>query len=67
MNELIKTLVGVRRMMPTFQSNFSRRKAHWIAEAASRGFISCIDTGINTGKWAVTEEGLRFLKEWGAK
>lgn len=66
MNELIKTITGVRRYMPTFQSNFSRKKAHHIAEAASRGYITCIDTGINQGKWMVTQAGLKFLEEQGA-
>jgi hypothetical protein len=66
MNDLIKTVTGVHRYQPALKSNFAREKAWPIAEAASRGYITCLSTGLNQGKWMVTQAGLEFLKEMGA-
>lgn len=58
MNNLIKVITAIHRAPLSFQSNYARKHAYTIAEAASRGLITCLSTGINTGRWMVTSSGL---------
>lgn len=43
---------------PKLQSDFCRYKAKLVAEAASRGHITCFWYGKPTNKWHLTTEGL---------
>lgn len=43
---------------PKLQSDFCRYKAKLVAEAASRGHITCFCFGKPTNKWHLTTEGL---------
>lgn len=63
MNELIKVISTIANEPVTFNSNFARRYSHQIAEAASRGLITCIAQNLNRGRWLVTPKGLTFTKE----
>lgn len=67
MSEYLKVLVTIKSCPKTFQSNYVRNYADLVAEAASRGHISCLGTdGRNNGAWEVTAAGVRFLKRMGA-
>lgn len=66
MNDYIKVLQAIKSFPKSFQSNYVRNHAHLVAEAASRGHISCLSTsGINTGVWEVTTSGVFFLSSMG--
>lgn len=45
---------------PKLQSDFCRYKAKLVAEAASRGHITCFCFGKPTNKWHLTTEGLEL-------
>ena len=45
---------------PKLQSDFCRYKAKLVAEAASRGHITCFCFGKPTNKWQLTTEGLEL-------
>lgn len=45
---------------PKLQSDFCRYKAKLIAEAASRGHITCFCFGKPTNKWHLTAEGFEL-------
>ena len=45
---------------PKLQSDFCRYKARLIAEAASRGHITCFCNGKPTNKWYLTTEGFEL-------
>ena len=45
---------------PKLQSDFCRYKAKLVAEAASRGHITCFWFGKPTNKWHLTAEGLEL-------
>lgn len=62
MSDYLKVLQAIKSCPKTFQSNYVRNNASLVAEAASRGHISCLSAdGRNTGAWEVTGEGIRFL------
>ncbi len=62
MTEYLKMLQALRNERRTFQSNFARSNSNLIAEAASRGHISCLDAnGRNTNMWHVTTLGVMFI------
>lgn len=65
MNNYIQVLRHIQYEPQTFQSNHFRGNASFYAEAASRGHISCLDGGRNTGKWRVTSSGAMFLSIYG--
>lgn len=47
------------------QSDYARYNAKLIAEAASRGHITCIIFSVPTNKWYITNKGRKFLEEYG--
>jgi hypothetical protein len=66
MNDYIKVLAAIKSCPKSFQSNYVRNNAALVAEAASRGHLSCLSAdGRNNGAWEVTGSGVRFLKKLG--
>lgn len=66
MSEYLKVLQAIKGCPKTFQSNYVRNYSSLVAEAASRGHISCLGTdGRNNGAWEITASGTRFLKRMG--
>lgn len=66
MSEYLRVLAALKSCPKTFQSNYVRNNAALVAEAASRGHISCLSTdGRNAGAWEVTGEGVSFLSTMG--
>lgn len=66
MSDYLKVLQAIKSCPKTFQSNYVRNNASLVAEAASRGHISCLTTsGRNGGAWEITASGARFLKRMG--
>lgn len=65
MNEYLKVLLECHKHPKAFQSDYARQYASYIAEAASRGHISCVLNGLPTVRWYVTTEGLKFLNDNG--
>lgn len=66
MGEYIKVLQAIKSCPKTFQSNYVRNYADLVAEAASRGHITCLTTdGRNGGAWEVSAKGVKFLREMG--
>ena len=66
MSEYIKILMAIKSCPKTFQSNYVRSYANLVAEAASRGHLSCLSAdGRNNGAWEVTALGVSFLSAFG--
>ncbi|MDF2397070.1 hypothetical protein GV819_15875 [Pseudomonas sp. Fl5BN2] len=66
MGDYILMLYAIKKEARTFQSDFYRRHAALVSEAASRGHISCISTsGKNMGYWSLTTAGQMFLADFG--
>lgn len=66
MSEYLRMLYAIKREARTFQSDFYRKHAALVSEAASRGHISCLRTdGRNMGYWSLTTAGQIFLNEFG--
>lgn len=66
MGEYLRVLYAIKKEARTFQSDFYRKNAHYVSEAASRGHISCVSTsGRNMGFWSLTTAGQLFLHEHG--
>lgn len=63
MNNYLDVLNYIHANPQTFQSNHFRGNSGYYAEAASRGHISCVVNGRNTGRWLVTARGLAFILE----
>lgn len=62
MSEYLKVLAALKSCPKSFQSNYVRNNAAMVAEAASRGHISCLTTsGRNGGAWEITASGVEFL------
>lgn len=62
MSDYLKVLLAIKRQPKTFQSNYVRQYADLVAEAASRGHISCLNgEGRNNGAWELTALGVSFL------
>lgn len=67
MSDYLKVLQAIKSCPKSFQSNYVRNNASLVAEAASRGHISCLTTGgRNAGLWEITASGVMFLDEMGA-
>lgn len=67
MSDYLKVLLTLKSCPKSFQSNYVRNNAALIAEAASRGHISCLSgAGRNAGVWEVTASGIAFLAMNGA-
>lgn len=63
MSDYLKILAAIKSCPKTFQSNYVRNYSALVAEAASRGHISCLTTGgRNGGAWEITASGTKFLK-----
>lgn len=62
MNHYLLMLQHVHANPQTFQSNHFRGNAGYYAEAASRGHISALDNGVNTGMWRITSNGMQFIQ-----
>lgn len=63
MSEYLKVLAGIKSCPKSFQSNYVRNNSALVAEAASRGHISCLTmSGRNGGAWEITASGTKFLK-----
>ena len=66
MSEYLKILATIKSCPKSFQSNYVRNNSALVAEAASRGHISCLSVdGRNAGAWEVTGAGVRFLTKMG--
>lgn len=65
MNSYLKVLYEIYTKPRNLQSDFARYNAQLVAEAASRGHISCIIAGVATNKWYITIGGAEFLKKAG--
>lgn len=65
MNEYLKVLHALYMNPRHLQSDFARYNAKIIAEAASRGHITCLLAGIATNKWYLTIKGAETLNEAG--
>ena len=66
MGNYLKVLRTIKSFPKSFQSNYARENAALIAEAASRGHLSCLDAqGRNTYVWEVTTGGVIFLSLYG--
>ncbi|OQS44850.1 hypothetical protein [Chromobacterium haemolyticum] len=61
MNHYLQVLLFIRMCPQKFQSDYSRANARHVAEAASRGHITCTVNGINSGEWMVTDSGVNFM------
>lgn len=62
MSEYLKLLADIKSCPKTYQSNYARVYASLVAEAASRGHISCLSVdGRNNGAWEITSSGTTFL------
>lgn len=62
MNQLIAVLKRAQKEPFKFQSDYARANAFHVAEAASRGFITCLQQGTNAGCWMATEAGIAFIE-----
>lgn len=68
MNDYIEVLSNIKSHPETFQSNYSRINAAFIAEAASRGHVTCIGPdGFNKNVWEITLAGMSFLSIMGGR
>lgn len=66
MSEYLKLLMSFKSRPRTFQCDYVRYNASLVAEASSRGHISCLNTsGRNNGAWEITSSGIKFLKKHG--
>lgn len=65
MYEYIKFLRRIWRKPQTFQSDYSRAKAAYVAEAASLGHITAVEKGLHLGLWHITKAGLELLDKYG--
>lgn len=66
MDDYLRVLFTMKMEPKTFKSNYARDHAQEIAEAASRGHLTCLNgCGINSGVWTVTARGVRLLKQHG--
>lgn len=65
MNQYLKVLYEIYMKPKHLQSDFARYNAKLIAEAASRGHITSLLSGIATNKWYVTIGGAEFLNKAG--
>lgn len=65
MNQYLKTLYEIYKEPKFLQSDFARYNAKSVAEAASRGHITCVLAGIATNKWYVTISGAELLNSYG--
>lgn len=63
MKEIIEVIKEVQRAPKAFQSDYARKYAVSIAEAASRGLITCLQNGINQRHWMATPKGLLLASE----
>ena len=62
MNHYLETLMFIRFNPLKFQADFARSHARHIAEASSRGHITCVQNGINAGHWMLSDFGHSFLQ-----
>lgn len=60
MHKYLMLLGYVEAHSPKLQSDFCRYTAKLIAEAASRGHITCFLYGKPTNKWHLTMDGLEL-------
>ncbi len=66
MNDYLKILATIKRCPKTFQSNYVRNNSALVAEAASRGHLTSLNTkGQNSGCWEITALGTSFLNVHG--
>lgn len=61
MNNYLAMLRHIRKEPQSFQGNHFRGNAGLYAEAASRGHITALESGINKGRWMLSDSGLTFL------
>lgn len=61
MGNYLNVLNHIHKYPQSFQSNHFRGNSGLYAEAASRGHISALENGRNTGRWHITASGLTFL------
>lgn len=66
MSEYLKLLSAFKHYPRAFQANYCRHNANLVAEAASRGHITCLDAkGRSLGVWEITAQGTKFLNQNG--
>lgn len=65
LNQYLTVLFKMMTNQYKLQSDFARANAFIIAEAASRGHITSILSGVAQNSWFVTSEGMKLLKKEG--
>jgi phosphotransacetylase len=65
LNRYLETLYQLMIHQYKLQSDFARSHAFIIAEAASRGHVTSILSGVAQNSWFVTSEGHKLLKKEG--
>lgn len=65
LNKYLTTLFKLMIHQYTLQSDFARQNAFIIAEAASRGHITSILSGVAQNSWFITNKGCELLKKEG--
>lgn len=63
MNSLLAVIKKLQKEPKTFQSDWARSNAYALAEAVSRGYVTCLQAGVNTGKWMATAEGINLVEK----
>lgn len=63
MSKYLGILYFVYLNLPKLQSNWARKNARLVAEAATRGHIGCIHGTHVYNNWSITPSGLDFLKQ----
>ena len=64
MNHYLEILNYIRLTHPKLKSDFARLEAYLVAEAAGRGHITTVIAGRAAFRWYITEEGIKFLKQY---
>lgn len=66
MDKYLGFLEEIKRYPRTYQSNYARNNAMYVAEAASRGHITCLDGRARSmGAWHITASGTELLHTHG--
>ncbi|NBK20420.1 MAG: hypothetical protein EOM68_00125 [Spirochaetia bacterium] len=63
MSDYLIFLMNIKSCPKTFSSDYARREAGMVAEAASRGHITALSAdGTNQGAWEITARGALFIE-----
>lgn len=67
MSKYLEILYYVYLMLPKLQSNWARKNARLVAEAATRGHIGCVHGANAYNSWFITPKGLAFYNKHSLK